>query len=324
MLAPSGPAAAATAPDVICEFTDLRLSEISGMAPSALHQGVMWVHNDSGDEAKLYALQRSDCSIVGELTLQGVSARDFEGLAAGVDRKGRPVLWIGDIGDNRDSWSDVSIYRIREPKKLGNTSDQATRFRFTYDDRPHNAETILVDPRSQQIWIVTKQLASGSIYALPKKMKKSGINIARKIGSASGLITDGAMKPDGTGFVLRDYFDAQFFGGRPAGDLVEEIELPAQPQGEAIAWLPGENAVVIASEGDNRLLRVPGPSVVAPSRSQAPEQAPEQAAAPVQEQSINYVVLVGVVSGVIVLATGLISIRKRPKNRRTGSAKKAE
>jgi hypothetical protein len=195
-----------------------------------------------------------------------------------------------------------------------------SRYRFTYDDRPHNAETILADPQSQQIWIVTKQLASGSIYALPKKMKKSGINIAKKIGSASGLITDGAMKPDGTGFVLRDYFDAQFYIGKPTGELVQEIELPAQPQGEAIAWLPDENAVVIASESDNRLLRIPGPSVVAPSRSQAPEQAP----ATVQGQSINYVTLVGVVSGVIVLVTGLISIRKRPKNRRTGSAKKAE
>lgn len=323
-LAPATSAAAAPSPEVICEFTDPRLGEISGMAPSALHRGVMWVHNDSGDEAKMYALTLNDCSIVGELTLEGVSARDFEGLAAGVDLKGRPVLWVGDIGDNRDSWSDVSIYRIKEPKKLGNTSGQVTRYRFTYEDRPHNAETILVDPRSQQIWIVTKQLASGSIYALPKKMKKSGINIAEKIGSASGLITDGAMKPDGSGFVLRDYFDAQFFNGRPVGELVQEIELPAQPQGEAIAWLPGENAVVIASEGDNRLLRVQAASVIAASPSQAPDQVSELAPATVQGQSINYVALVGVVSGVIVLVTGLISIRKRPKSRRTGSAKKAE
>jgi hypothetical protein len=290
----------------------------------------MWVHNDSGDDAKLYALKLNDCSVVGELTLRGVSARDFEGLAAGVDPKGRSVLWVGDIGDNRDSWSDVSIYRVREPKKLGKTSAQVKRYRFTYDDRPHNAETILADPNSQQIWIVTKQLASGSIYALPKNMKKSGINIAKKIGRASGLITDGAMKPDGSGFVLRDYFDAQFFNGWPTGELTQEVELPTQPQGEAIAWLPGENAVVIASEGDNRLMRVQGPSVVSPSRPQVPEQTPEQvpATAPGQAinrgQSINYVVLLGVVSGVTILLTGLIITRKRPKKRTNGSTKKAE
>jgi hypothetical protein len=338
VLTPGAVFADSPSTEVVCEFTDPRLNEISGMAPSALHPGVMWVHNDSGDEAKMYALQLNDCSVVGELTLLGVSARDLEGLAAGVDPKGRPVLWVGDIGDNRDSWNDVSIYRIREPKKLGNTSGEVKRYRFTYDDRPHNAETILADPRSQQIWIVTKQLASGSIYALPKKMKKSGknsrINIAKKIGSASGLITDGAMKPDGTGFVLRDYFDAQFFGGSPAGELVQEIQLPAQPQGEAIAWLPGEDAVVIASEGDSRLLRVPvapvtstgtsqGASIVpTPAAEQAPTTAPGQSI--IQGQSVNYVVLIGVVSGVIILVTGLISIRKRPKNKTTGSTKKAE
>lgn len=327
-LTPVAAVAASPSPEVLCEFTDPRLTEISGMAPSALHPGVMWVHNDSGDEAKMYALQLNDCSVVGELTLLGVSARDFEGLAAGVDPKGRPVLWVGDIGDNRDSWNYVSIYRIREPKKLGNTSGQVKRYRFTYDDRPHNAETILADPRSQQVWIVTKQLASGSIYALPKNMKKSGVNIAKKIGSASGLITDGAMKPDGTGFVLRDYFDAQFFGGLPAGELVEEIELPAQPQGEAIAWLPGENAVVIASEGDNRLLRVPVDPATATGTSQGesvvPTPAAEQVPATTQGQSVNYVVLIGVVSGVIILVTGLISIRKRPESKTTGSTKKAE
>lgn len=294
----------------------------------------MWVHNDSGDDAKLYALRLSDCSVVGELTVRDVSARDFEGLAAGVDAQGRPVLWVGDIGDNRDSWSDVSIYRIREPKKLGNKSAQVTKYRFTYEDRPHNAETILADPASQQLWIVTKALASGSIYALPKKLKKSGINIATKIGPATGLITDGAMKPDGTGFVLRDYFDAQFFNGRPVGELMEEIELPAQPQGEAIAWLPGENAVVIASEGDNRLLRVQGQSMVqtspAPSptqtQTQTQPQTPNQVSTPesvVQGRSINYVVLIGVVGGVIILVTGLIRIRKRPESKATGSTKKA-
>ena len=106
----------------------------------------MWVHNDSGDEARLYALRLSDCAVVGELTLRDVSARDLEGLASGVDAQGRPVLWVGDIGDNVDSWSDVSIYRIREPRNLGNRSAQVQRYRFTYEDRPHNAEAILADP----------------------------------------------------------------------------------------------------------------------------------------------------------------------------------
>ena len=318
----------ASSPDVICELTDPRLTEISGMAPSQLHSGVMWVHNDSGDKARLYAVQLSNCAVVGELALRDVSARDFEGLAAGVDAQGRPVLWVGDIGDNRDSWSDVSIYRIREPKKLGKTSAQVQRYRFTYEDRPHNAETLLADPDSQQLWIVTKQMASGSIYALPKKLRKSGINTARKIGSATGLITDGAIKPDGATFVLRDYFDAQVFRGLPEGVVDEKIDLPGQPQGEAIAWLPSENAVVIASEGDNRLIRVNLPEVAAMSLAEDPAQGNElgegnDSTLVAPDQGINYVSLVAVITGVIALVTGLILIRKRPENKMTGSIKKA-
>ena len=318
----------ASSPEEICELTDPRLTEISGMAPSQLHSGVMWVHNDSGDKARLYAVQLSNCAVVGELALRDVSARDFEGLAAGVDAQGRPVLWVGDIGDNRDSWSDVSIYRIREPKKLGKTSAQVQRYRFTYEDRPHNAETILADPGSQQLWIVTKQMASGSIYALPKKLRKSGINTARKIGSATGLITDGAIKPDGTTFVLRDYFDARFFRGLPEGVMDEKIDLPGQPQGEAIAWLPDENAVVIASEADNRLIQVNLPEVAAVSSAEDPAQDNEpgegnNSTLVAPDQGINYVSLFAVITGIIAIVTGLILIRKRPENKMTGSIKKA-
>ena len=323
------PLVVAASPDVMCEFTDTRLNEISGMAPSQVHPGVMWVHNDSGDEARLYALRLSDCAVVGELTLRDVSARDFEGLASGVDAQGRPVLWVGDIGDNVDSWSDVSIYRIREPRNLGNRSAQVQRYRFTYEDRPHNAETILADPNSQQLWIVTKQMASGSVYKLPKKLKKGEVNIAKKVGPASGLITDGAVKPDGSGFVLRDYFDAQFYAGLPTGELAEEIQLPAQAQGEAIAWLPGEDALLIASEGDNRLLRVEAPGIPVAAENQggisgtsegSVNSAPEIVVA---ERGPNYTVLVGVVVSVIVLVTGLIRIRKKPASKATGSTKNA-
>jgi hypothetical protein len=314
------PLVVAASPDVMCEFTDTRLNEISGMAPSQVHPGVMWVHNDSGDEARLYALRLSDCAVVGELTLRDVSARDFEGLASGVDAQGRPVLWVGDIGDNVDSWSDVSIYRIREPRNLGNRSAQVQRYRFTYEDRPHNAETILADPNSQQLWIVTK---------LHKKLKKGEVNIAKKVGPASGLITDGAVKPDGSGFVLRDYFDAQFYAGLPTGELAEEIQLPAQAQGEAIAWLPGEDALLIASEGDNRLLRVEAPGIPVAAENQGGisgtsegivNSAPEIVVA---ERGPNYTVLVGVVVSVIVLVTGLIRIRKKPASKATGSTKNA-
>lgn len=240
----------------LCRFDDPRLVEISGMALSAQHPDVLWVHNDSGDAAVLYAVDTRTCETVGELRLRGVDARDFEGLASSVDERERSFLWVGDIGDNRDSWPDVSVYRVREPDRLGVRTRSATRWRFTYPDRPHNAETLMVfDGRG---WVATWQLAAGGMYSIPDLSKGSTgrVSIAERVGDVGSLITDGAIHPSGRGYVLRDYLDVHVFQGLPPGRRVVTLALPAQVQGEAIAWSPDGRGLFIASEKDSRLIRV--------------------------------------------------------------------
>ena len=83
----------------VCRFDDRRLTEISGMAASLMHENVVWVHNDSSDAARLYALDLETCDTVSELRLRGVQARDFEALASTRNARGRAALWVGDIGD---------------------------------------------------------------------------------------------------------------------------------------------------------------------------------------------------------------------------------
>jgi len=70
------------------------------------------------------------------------------------------------------------------------------------------------------------------------------------------LITDGAIAPDASGYVLRDYLDVHFFQGLPPGRKIATMPLPAQPQGEAITWTSDGSALLTASEDDNRILRV--------------------------------------------------------------------
>lgn len=232
------------------------------MATSVRHPGVVWVHNDSGDAARIYALDTSTCEIAATVRIGSVKARDLEAIASGRDARGRPVLWIADIGDNRDSWANVSVTRIREPKRLRDATVQGTTFRFTYDDRPHDAETLLAAPNMPQLWVVSKQLANGTLYALPKPLRPGRVNIAKAIRQEEGLVTDGAVSPDGRRYVLRDYFDAVVFDGLPPGREVTRFSLPVQAQGEAIAWTTDGRALLIASERENRLLRVPLPAVL--------------------------------------------------------------
>ena len=254
-----------TAPAVVaeasveCELDDPRLVEISGIAASIRHANVVWVHNDSSDAARIYGVDLASCAVVAEVTLRGVDARDIEGIAASRDARGRPVLWVADIGDNRDSWPNVGLYRIREPATLGRTSRKVREFRFTYEDRPHNAETLLVD--GGRVWVATWQLARGGLYELLELRRNRDraaglVAIAERVGDVGPLITDGAIAPDGSGYVLRDYLDVHFFHGLPPGRKIASLPLPTQPQGEAITWAADGTALLTASEDDERIQRV--------------------------------------------------------------------
>lgn len=248
--------AAAVPVDVVCRFTDSRLTEISGMATSLIHPDTIYLHNDSSGGPFIYAASASTCRIKARLKISGAAARDFEGMAVGRDKVGRSVIWIGDIGDNLDSWPEVTMLRIREPEVLIDQTMRASTYRFTYRDRPHNAETVLADPRTPRLWIVTKQLARGSLYALPSPLRKNGLNMARPVRPEGGIITDGAISLRGDRYVLRDYFDAVIYQGLPPGREVARIYLPSQPQGESITWSADGGSLLIASERDDRLLRV--------------------------------------------------------------------
>ncbi len=264
-LAGAGPSEARPAlrgADVVCRFDDPRLTEISGLATSVRHPGVLWLHNDSSGGPRLFAVDAATCRTLATVRVRGSQARDYEAIAAGRDDRGRAVLWLADIGDNQDSWSSVEIVRVREPRTLRDRSVRSTIFRFAYRDRPHNAEALLADPASPRLWVVTKQLAHGSLYRLPVPLRPDRLNVATRLREEGGLVTDGAVAPDGSRYVLRDYFDATIYAGLPPGRMLARIPLPAQAQGEAIAWSADGLSLLIASERDDRLIRVPLPRVL--------------------------------------------------------------
>src|SRR5215216_4067774 len=81
---------------------DPRISESSGLAASTGHPGIVYTHNDSGHAAQIFALDAKGRTKA-TYTLDGVTARDWEGIALGKDEQGRPAIFIADIGDNQNS-----------------------------------------------------------------------------------------------------------------------------------------------------------------------------------------------------------------------------
>jgi hypothetical protein len=248
----------------LCRFDGERLSEISGLATSALHEGIVWAHNDSGGGPFLYALDIDTCEIRSTLKVRGIDALDPEAIAVGTGASGAPVIWWGDIGDNTAERAYVEIHEITEPGDLTDGIATSTTYRIRLD-QAEDAEAMLAD--GDRLWLIGKGLTGGTIWRLPAPLSVGEATRADAVGAEDALVTDASMRPGG-GYAVRDYSEVRIYSGQPAGTLIERMPLPEQIQGEAMTWTADGTGLIVASEGDNRLLLVP---VTAPVETALPQ-----------------------------------------------------
>jgi len=91
-------------------ITAPEIDECSGLERSRRHPGVFWVHNDSGDEARIFAID-SRANLICEVQVEGARNVDWEDIAS--DESGQ--LFIGDFGNNRNRRRDLLVYVVDEP-----------------------------------------------------------------------------------------------------------------------------------------------------------------------------------------------------------------
>ncbi|MFF5208012.1 hypothetical protein [Streptosporangium sp. NPDC000396] len=267
----AGPVAWADGDQPLFTFKDRRITESSGLAVSPTHENVYYTHNDSSAGPVFFAVG-SNGRTRATFTLRGAAARDWEGMAASKDpQTGQGVLWFADIGDNFDgAWPDVSVYKVKEPTALRDATLPAVRYRFRYEDGGHNAEGVMVNPRTGRLYIVSKEF-SGSVYAAPKQLRTDRVNVLRKVGSAPIMATDAAYAPDGSSFVIRTYFSATVY--RAPGEQIARMSMPQLDQAESITYTPDGKALLTGSEGvGSPVYQVPLPDRVL--RETAPKPAP--------------------------------------------------
>ena len=237
---------------------DPRITESSGLVRSVRHPTLLWTHNDGGSTAEIYGINPKGRTVA-RITLRGINPYDPEAISRGKDSKGRPALFLGDIGDNGERRKNVSVFRVTEPKSLGNQTIKPTWYRFKYTDGPHDAEALLVDPRDGRIWVATKSFGTGGLYRAPVKLvdEAHGVNVLRRVADVPALTTDGTFLPDGR-FVLRTYTSAFLYDA--PGTLREQLTMPAQDQAESLA-VDGKR-LLVGSEGlHSKILAVPLPDV---------------------------------------------------------------
>jgi hypothetical protein len=244
LLAPLVPASASgttpASPQRIFHFTDPRVSESSGLVD--LGTTVLTI-NDSGDGPYVYDVDKRTGNTVGVTTYTTDAVVDVEAIARG--RNG--TIWVGDIGDNSANRGLVSVYAL-PPVQPGDHTVTARRYDLQYKGGPRDAETLLVDPNSGQLYVVSKGLFSGQVFAAPLHLSSDHPNLLRPVARVGGIVTDGSFTPDGRFVVLRDYSAANLYvPGTWRSPAV--MELPRQPQGEGLAMLPSGRQVLVSSEG---------------------------------------------------------------------------
>lgn len=259
---------ATAAPERACTLP-AGLQELSGLGVSAKHPGVLYAVNDSGNTPQVFAV---DCfgptgRLRATFTLGGTANTDWEALAVGPDENGLPSIHVGDIGDNFAGRAEIAVHRFAEPDRLADATVSPATFRFTYADGRHDAESLLIDPTTRQMYVGSKVLgAAGKLYKAPLPPQPGQVNSLTLLRAGPAWATDGAYSPSGRSYVLRSggpfgpntgsVYDA-------AGTELAEVALPAQPQGETVAYADC-STLLVGSENDSRIWRVPLPPEATP------------------------------------------------------------
>lgn len=260
---PACPAdAAPSAATVLFHITDPRIDEASGIAAGIASPGVVYVQNDSGDEARFFALDPHTGRTLAVYRVPGATNVDWEDIAVARDARGVASVWLADIGDNAARRKEIEIYRVDEPHvdrsgpDVAATTSAPQVWRLRYPDGAADAESLAVSPTGTA-YVVTKSLTGvSSVYAVPARPDASHVQVVRRIGSIRfgftgtpggpnlmGQLsaTAAALSRDGTVFAVRTYTDAYLWRVRHADVAAAlktdpvRIALPAQPQGEGLA-----------------------------------------------------------------------------------------
>lgn len=264
---------AALAADGDFRIADPRVTESSGLALSRAHRHTVWTVNDSGDSARVFAIDTRTGETVGVHEFGG-PVRDVEALSIGPDGR----MLVADIGDNLADQRFVRVFWFQEPP-LGQTSGSWKSWELAYPDGPHDAETLLVHPGTGRLYVVTKG-SPGAVYRAPAQPSRQGLNRLERVGAAPGTITDGVFLPGGRQVALRSYTRVHVLDAA-TWEPVASGALPLQPQGETIALAEGGTRLLVGSEGRGSLVqRVVIPSV--PTRSAT---TPTQAGSPLTSPS---------------------------------------
>lgn len=231
----------------LAELTEKKLEEVSGLAASVANPGYLWTHNDSGNPAVVYLVDEK-LQIRLACRLKGVKNRDWEDIAVGPGPEDdKRYVYVADIGDNNAKHNFKIIYRFEEPTVDGQSGEVIVSdfdtIVFRLEDGRKDTETIMIQPLTRDIYVVSKRERPVVLYKLAYPLNPGDTLTAERVASLPVTqIVAGGFSPGGDEIVLKNYDNIYYW--KLNGESISEslkakpgvLNYTQEPQGEALAF----------------------------------------------------------------------------------------
>jgi hypothetical protein len=257
--------------EIVGKLPNKEMDEISGIAASSINKDIYYIHNDSGDTSRFFAI-KPDGELKSTIYFKGdpdkpQGVEDFEDIAVGPGPvRGKSYVYAGDIGDNDSKRKMIAIFRMEESSKWATDSIAHARpvpLHLIYPDGPKDAETLMIDPIGKLIYIISKRHDTVGVYTTPLNYRPNDTVMLTKHCSLffAGLkpfkwITAGDISKDGQQILVKSYIKVYYWrrkNNEPIWQTLQRIpeELPykMERQGEAIGFTPNGKGYYTTSEG---------------------------------------------------------------------------
>jgi hypothetical protein len=273
----------------IARVSNSEIAEMSGLVKSRRFPDVYWVHNDSGDSPRLFAIDRQGNVIItnylrnqyyGEheepgkelwqgFPIQLAANNDWEDIALDGD-----FLYIADLGNNENARRDMGVYVLYEPNPRAVRQSRILKFlpikypeqnNYPANEWHFDSESLFV--AEGKLYFLTKHRQAGkpmqwqrgvNLYRLETSYTDRA-NILKKIDSNDSitLATGADISPDGTKLAILSYtalwvFDKPRFGNKWVSGRPRMMALDPKVtrQIEAVCWDDDETLLISNEQRD--------------------------------------------------------------------------
>jgi len=210
----------------------------------------------------LFLIDRSGQTLA-SLVIEGAQAVDWEDIAS-FKHGTHNYLLIGDVGDNAAKRQLCTLYVVQEPRidreaqpRVGNLLPFIT-IPFTYEDGPHDCESVAVDATSGTIYLVSKGKGDEcKVYELflpvEEVTKQLVARMIAKLDVSKATAMD--ISPDGLRAVVLTYGDAYEYTRGKAETWTDAfarqgrvLTMPRRVTGESICYGADGKTLYLTSE----------------------------------------------------------------------------